>query len=171
MIKLALLGNGSCNLFSQAFLSFIGTHCPYIYLSEQGYSFSYDGYDIKDEPLLICDCTEKKQKDIPFDLMVLKDGFSGSAADYNGAVIFNADKPAVFTLSHEKTVAISYGFLEKNSVTVSSVNTEGFSITVQRELMGPMGRIVEPQDIIFNTKELKTNISPYIAAAIVLQMI
>lgn len=171
MIKLALLGNGMHNTFSRVFLALLGQTRPYLYLHQQGYCCAPGALGKTVQTLLICDCTQNRQAQLPFDLMILKDSFSGAVTDYTGTVLFNADRPGSFTLPSRGVVAVSYGLSEKNSVTVSSIETDSITVTVQRELTGLRGHSIEPQDFIFKAEVNRDSLSPYIAAAIVLQLL
>jgi len=171
MPRLALLGNGAQDAFTRAFLALVEKERPCLYLHKQGYSCAPDAFCGDGCPLIVCDCPPERLNEIPFQITVVKDCFSGAILGCSGPVLFNADRGGAVSLPTSGVIPISYGLSEKNSVTVSSIETDCITVTVQRELTGLRGQSVEPQDIVLKTQVERGSLSPVIAAAIFLQLI
>jgi len=171
MARLALLGNGAQDAFSRAFLALTEKVRPCLYLHGQGYRCSPGAFLGDASPLIVCDCAPDRISEIPFQITVLKDCFSGPVLGCEGPVLFNADRAGAVSLPTNGVIPVSYGLSEKNSVTVSSLGTDCITVTVQRELTGLRGQSIEPQDIVLKMQVEREELSPVIAAAIVLQLL
>ena len=70
------------------------------------------------------------------------------------AVTCNADERELYALQRLKLPVVSCGLSAKDTVSVSSVNKDGVSVSVQRKIRTVNGKIVEPREISVQGTEI-----------------
>lgn len=105
-----------------------------------------------------------------YDILIFKNSFKYQKCKLNKQSLYITDsqnKNAISVLKENSLAAVTCGMNFKDTVSISSLNSEQATVSLQRNIVTCDGNIIEPRDVKITLKK-KTSIYPLLTSTIVL---